>query len=78
VPLVALGGHPDLELLRAEREDAVLHPGGVLDAVHQTAAPGDLVLAGRSWRTGRGRGDAAERLVYAASCSVLVVRHRGS
>ena len=78
VPIVPLGDHPDLELLRAERDDAVLHPGGVLDALRGTCGAGDLVVAGRSWRTGRGRGDVAERIVYAARCSVLVVRHRGS
>jgi nucleotide-binding universal stress UspA family protein len=78
VPLVALAEQPDLELLRAERDEAVLHPGTTRDAVRDTAGPGDLVVVGRSWRTGKGRGDAAERIVYASRSSVLVVRHRGS
>jgi nucleotide-binding universal stress UspA family protein len=75
VPLVGLGDDLDLALLRAEREDAVLHPGGIADAIGSMSAAGDLVVVGRGRKGRHGRGaGVAERVAYAARCSVLVVR----
>lgn len=65
VPVVPLGPHPGADVLRAEREDAVIVPGELVDAVAHVADEGTLVV------TGRGRD--AERIVYATRCSVLVV-----
>ena len=65
VPVVALGAHPGREVLRAEREDAVLAPDELVDAVAHASDESSLVVAGRSHD--------AERIVYATRCSVLVV-----
>jgi nucleotide-binding universal stress UspA family protein len=74
VPVVGLGEDVDLDLLRAERDQALLDPRGLADALGAAARPGDLVLVGRA-RQPHGRGaDLAERAVYATRCSVLVVR----
>jgi nucleotide-binding universal stress UspA family protein len=76
VPVVGLGEDVDLAVLRQERNDALLHPGSLLDAVVSASTPQSLVVVGRA--RGRGRrwgGGPAERLVHAARCSVLVVEH---
>jgi nucleotide-binding universal stress UspA family protein len=74
VPVVGLGEDVDLDLLRAERDQALLDPRGLVDALGAAAHPGDLVLVGRPHdRRGRGA-DLAERVVYGTRCSVLVVR----
>ena len=65
VPVVALGAHPGREVLRAEREDAVIAPDELVDAVAHASDESSLVVAGRSHD--------AERMVYATRCSVLVV-----
>ena len=76
VPVVALGAKVDLALLRAEREDALLHPGPLLDAVVSASTTRSLIVVGRAREHGRRRrGDLAERVVYGARCSVLVVEH---
>jgi nucleotide-binding universal stress UspA family protein len=74
VPVVALGEDVDLEVLRAEREDALLHPGSLLDAVVSASSTRGLIVVGRAREQGpRWGGGLAERVVYAARCSVLVV-----
>jgi nucleotide-binding universal stress UspA family protein len=76
VPVVALGKDVDLAVLRAERDDALLHPGSLLDAVVNASTSRSLIVVGREREDGHRRtGDLAERVVYAARCSVLVVEH---
>jgi nucleotide-binding universal stress UspA family protein len=76
VPVVALDDHVDLPLIRSERDDALFIPGELGDAVVGAATKSSLVVVGRAADRGPHRGpDFAERLVYAASCSVLVIRH---
>ena len=65
VPVVPLGARPDVEALRHEREDAVVAPDELVDAVAHEADERALVVA---WK-----GADAERIVYATRCSVLVV-----
>jgi nucleotide-binding universal stress UspA family protein len=74
VPTIGLGEKVDLGVLRAERDDALLHPGPLLDAVVHASTPRSLVVVGRARERGRRWGGRfAERVVYAARCSVLVV-----
>jgi nucleotide-binding universal stress UspA family protein len=76
VPAVGLQEEIDLPLLREEREDALLHPGSLLEAVVSASSTRGLVVAGRDrGHNGRRRGDLSDRLVHAARCSVLVVEH---
>jgi nucleotide-binding universal stress UspA family protein len=76
VPVVGLAGDVDLALLRAEREDALLDPGPLPDAVGAAASKSSLVVLGRPKEHGRHwRGSVGERVLYAAGCSVLVVQH---
>ena len=72
VPVIGLDEHVDPELLRTEREDAVLEPGPLADAVVAASSPSTLLVVGDD-RHGR-RADLAERVVWHARCSVLVVR----
>ena len=72
VPVIGLDEHVDPDLLRAERKDAVLESGPLADAVVAASSPGTLLVVGDD-RRGR-RGDIAERVVWHARCSVLVVR----
>lgn len=65
VPVVALGAHPGRDVLRAERDDAVVAPGELVEAVAHEADERTLVVVGRGHDT--------ERIVYATRCSVLVV-----
>lgn len=74
VPVVALGDRVDLELLRAERGDGVLDTGRLADAVVGASSKRSLVVVGRDRHRRRG-GRVAERVVYSAKCSVLVVQH---
>ena len=79
VPVVGLDDDDiDLDLLRAEREDGLLDPRDLAHAVVAASSEDALVLIGRR-RTHDHRwgGSIAERIVYSAHCSVLVVRHRG-
>lgn len=74
VPVVPLGADLDVAVLRAERDDAVLYPGPLLDAVVSASTPRSLVVVGRASERGRRWGGGlAERVVYAARCSVLVL-----
>jgi hypothetical protein len=75
---VGLADNLDLELLRSEREDALLAPGPLVDAVSGAASRSSLVLVGRERERGRHRGGGlVERVVYSARCSVLVIEHDG-
>jgi nucleotide-binding universal stress UspA family protein len=74
VPVVGLAGDVDLAVLRAERDDALLDPGPLVDAVRGASSKSSLVVVGRGRERGRRwGGDLVERVVYAARCSVLVV-----
>jgi nucleotide-binding universal stress UspA family protein len=72
-PVISLDEHVDPELLRAERKDALLEPGPLANAVVAACTPGTLAVVGRAERHGR-RADVAERIVWSARCSVLVVQ----
>jgi nucleotide-binding universal stress UspA family protein len=72
VSVIGLAERVDPELLRAERKDAVFEPGPLADAVVAASSPGTLLVVGDD-RHGR-RADLAERVVWHARCSVLVVR----
>lgn len=76
VPVVGLGEHEvDLEVLRAEREDALLDPDDPVHAVAHAAGDDSLVVvASRQAHEHRWGGSMAERFVYGTRCSVLVVR----
>jgi nucleotide-binding universal stress UspA family protein len=76
VPVIGLGEDVDLQLLRRERDDALLHPGSLVDGVVAASSPRSLVVAGRARQVRGGRrwgGGLAERVVFAAKCSVLVL-----
>ena len=76
VPVVALGEQFDETLLHAERDDALVYPGRVTDAVTGASTDASLIVVGRERGSGQRAADKlAERLVYSARCSVLVVRH---
>jgi nucleotide-binding universal stress UspA family protein len=76
VPVVGLGEDVELAVLREERNDALVYPGTLLDAVVSASTPQGLIVVGRAREHGRRWGGGlAERLVYAARCSVLVVEH---
>jgi nucleotide-binding universal stress UspA family protein len=78
VPVVGLGERDiNVGLLKAEGEDAVLDPGDLAHAVVSASTDESLVVVGRRRRHDhRWGGSVAERVVYSAHCSVLVVRHR--
>jgi nucleotide-binding universal stress UspA family protein len=79
VPVVGLGDDVDLSVLRAERHDALLDPAPLADAVVAASSRGSLIVVGRGREGGRRwGGDLVERVVYSASCSVLVVQHEPS
>lgn len=75
VPVVSLGGAVDAALLREEREDALLDPRPLVDAVVGASTESSLIVVGREHRQGHHwRGTFVERIVYSARCSVLVVQ----
>jgi nucleotide-binding universal stress UspA family protein len=75
-PVVGLADDVDLALLRAEREDALLDPGRLVDAVARASSSSSLVVVGSTAERGRRWGGSrAEQVAYGARCSVLVVRH---
>lgn len=78
VPAIGLADGVDLALLRAERDDALLHPGSLLDAVVGASTVHSLILVGRAPPRGRRRDGLAERVVHGSRCSVLVVEHRST
>jgi nucleotide-binding universal stress UspA family protein len=65
VPVIPLGARPGTDVLRLEREDAVVAPGELVEAVAREADERTLVVVAR--------GREAERIVYSTRCSVLVV-----
>jgi nucleotide-binding universal stress UspA family protein len=76
VPVIGLGDDIELAVLREERDDALLDPGRLVDAVASASSRASLVVAGRDRKHGRRRrGSRAEHIVYSAACSVLVVDH---
>jgi nucleotide-binding universal stress UspA family protein len=77
LPVVGLGHDVDLAVLRTERDDALLDPGPLSEAVEGASSRGSLIVVGRSAQGGRRwGGDLVERVVYSARCSVLVVTER--
>lgn len=75
VPVVGLGDGVGVAQLRAERDDAVLDPGRLVDAVVGASTKASLVVVGRGRERGRRWGGSlAERVVYSASCSVLALQ----
>jgi nucleotide-binding universal stress UspA family protein len=79
LPVVGLGERDvDVDLLRSEREDALLDPRDLAHAVVAASREDALVVVGRRQaHDHRWGGSVAERIVYAAHCSVLVVRAPG-
>lgn len=76
VPVVGLADDVDLDVLRAERTDALLDPGRLVGAVTRASSKGSLVVVGSGGERGRRwGGSVAEQVAYGARCSVLVVRH---
>jgi nucleotide-binding universal stress UspA family protein len=65
VPVVPLAARPGADVLRLEREDAVVTPGELVDALRRESDERSLVVVGR--------GPDAERIVHATRCSVLVI-----
>jgi nucleotide-binding universal stress UspA family protein len=79
VPVVGLGGEIHAEVLREEREDALLDPRPLVEAVVGASSKGSLVVVGRGPERGRRRSARlVERVVYSAHCSVLVVQHESA
>ena len=79
VPVIGLGDDIELALLREERDDALLDPGRLVDAVVDATSRASLVVVGRGRERGRRWGGSrSERLVYAARCSVLVVQNESA
>jgi nucleotide-binding universal stress UspA family protein len=79
VPVVSLVGAVDAGVLREEREDALLDPRPVVEAVVGASSGGSLIVVGRGRQRGhRWRGTLVERIVYSARCSVLVVQQKPS
>lgn len=75
VPVVGLGGKILPELLREEREDALLDPRPTAEAVVAASSKGSLVVVGRCPDRHRRGSKFVERVVYSSRCSVLVVEH---
>jgi nucleotide-binding universal stress UspA family protein len=68
----------DLDLLRTQGEDVLLDPDDLAHAVVSASREDTLVVVGRRRaHDHRWGGSVAERIVYSARCSVLVVRHQG-
>lgn len=75
VRVVGVGGHVDFAVLRGELDDVLLDPRGLVEAVAGASMEGGLIVVGRGRERGhRWGGSIAERVVYSARCSVLVVR----
>jgi len=76
LPVVALGETVAPEVLREGRGDALLDPRTMVEAIVDASSKRSLLVVGREpVSDGRRRKRAVERLVYAARCSVLVVRY---
>lgn len=70
VPVIGLQDALEPAALRTARE-ALLDPGSLADAVARASTERSLVVVGA-----RSSAGTAERIVHAAGCSVLVVRHK--
>lgn len=75
VSTVSLERTDDLGIGQLAREEVLLHPGPLEDAVAATATAASLVVVGRAAETDAGL---VERVAFAARGSVLVVRHEPS
>jgi nucleotide-binding universal stress UspA family protein len=76
VPVIGLGDDIELAVLREERDDALLDPGRLVDGVVHASSRASLIVVGRGREHGHPWGGSrAERVVYSARCSVLVVQH---
>lgn len=75
VSTIGLERTDDLRLGRLAREEALLHPGPLEDAVAATATTASLVVVGKAAETDAGL---VERVAFGARGSVLVVRHEPS
>jgi nucleotide-binding universal stress UspA family protein len=73
LPVVALGEPVDLGVLRAERGDALLDVGPLVDAVARAATRASLVVVGRDRGALPRSRSRVERMVCKLRCSVLVV-----
>lgn len=74
VPVIGLGDDIELAVLREERDDALLDPGRLVDAVVGASSRASLVVVGRAGEHARRQGETrAEAIVYSTRCSVLVV-----
>jgi nucleotide-binding universal stress UspA family protein len=71
--VVGLEDAHELDVIRDELPDAVLEPCSQVDAVARAATPQSLVVVGRD-----PGGRTAQRVAYAATCSVLVVHEGGA
>ena len=75
VPVIGLGDDIERAILREERDDALLDPGSLVEAVVHASTRASLIVVGRARDDGHRRGPTqAERIVYATRCSVLVVQ----
>lgn len=68
--VVGLEDVPDLDVVADEHPDAVLDPGSRVDGIATAASVRSLLVVGRD-----PNGQALQRIVYGARCSVLVVHH---
>jgi nucleotide-binding universal stress UspA family protein len=75
VPVIGLGDEIDPAVLHAERHDALVDPGRLVDAVADASSRRSLVVVGRGHEGPRRDRSRAEQIVYSTRCSVLVVRH---
>ena len=75
LPVVSLAEDVDSALLRAERDDALLDPGDLVHGVVDASTKRSLIVVGHDADAGRRATARVDRIVYAAHCSVLVVRH---
>lgn len=76
VPVVGLDGELPAGVLREERDDVLLDPRPLVDAVVAASREGSLVVVGRPEPHRRREERLVEHIVYSARCSVLVVQHK--
>jgi nucleotide-binding universal stress UspA family protein len=76
VPVVGLEDAAGPDILEAERSDAVVEPGRLVEAVADVVTSASLVVVGVDTDPGRRRGGErlAERVLFGVRCSVLVAR----
>jgi hypothetical protein len=74
VPVVALDDVAEPHLLQAERQEAVVEPGRLAEAVADVATSATLVVVGAEAGHRQASERLAERLIFGVRSSVLVVR----